>query len=440
MMAEFLFWCLVGLSALLLLGSLRSRADLLSFPVLFSGAFLFSIAPQLVNHVFYRGRLPNRVYEDSGVELSVLMCLLCLVAGVGGYYSGNKSAPSLIPRQYDLEKLFWAGFGLCAVGTLGAFQLAQLAGGFLAQFTAGGHYDLEWSGASVIWAYVAKMLPIGLMFCLFSAMSRGSLLKWGLCLLMFAYPLAVIIFLGRRSMIFRIALILLSALWFRKKWAPPRWSVPAGMAVGAMLIILIPYYRGYANRTGDVKTALAQVDVATAIQAYMAGEKAEGMDNLIMGIPARLNSLSFALGSGFWNETVDFLVPGSLIGPQVKAGMKLDLADPDEQVFSRYCGEGFEYGSFCTGPYSVFYEFWFLGACVYWFMGRAFRRLWIRANQPEGWGAQLIYASCALLVPMSVVNSATVAFSMCVFLLAIQLPLLALASKPSTAAETPPQL
>jgi hypothetical protein len=418
-MAKGLFYLLLALSIGALLKSLRRREGVLQFPALFAGTFLFSIVPQLVNHVFYPGRLPARVYQDHGVEYGLIMCILCLVAGIAGYrgtprvavYS-NKPATGI-----SVEKLFWAGAVLCSIGLVGVLGVASQLGGLKAQFTEGGHYQRAWSGVLILWAYIGKLLPLGLILCLNSTLIRGNLGKWLFTLAMMLYPLAVIVFAGRRGMTFSIAMIVMVSLWFQRRWAPPRCLSLCGMALGGMFIILVPFYRGYANRTGDIKGAIAQVDVQKAIEVYERGERQEGIDNLIIGIPARLAYPSFCWGTGFWNAAVDYLVSGQMVGYKLKHGLMIRVGRSDEDLFEEYCGCGPEYSSYTTGPYSAFREFCFFGCLLYFGMGRFYRWLWCLADERRDLRAQMIYASCAVLGPVAVVNAINMAFA--IFLLPV---------------------
>ena len=60
----------------------------------------------------------------------------------------------------------------------------------------------------------------------------GSLLRWTLTLLMFLYPLTVILFLGRRTMLVATVLVLGASLYLQKGWLPPR---VAAVSFGAAL-------------------------------------------------------------------------------------------------------------------------------------------------------------------------------------------------------------
>lgn len=418
MTALALFCLLAGLSGFTVLRGLRHKEGVFQFPVLFAGAFAFSIVPQLVNHVFYPGRLPEKVYRDHGVEYGILMCILCLLCGIAGYSKRPINAPRR-PRwvpNVRADKLFWAGLILCGIGFCGAAKLTGLAGGWQARFTEGGHYAMAWSGAPVLWTYVAKLLPFGLVLCLNSALIRGNVLKWSFVVLVMLYPLATIVFLGRRSTLAGFVAILAVSLWFRHRWAPPRLLSIGAMVLAGVLVVLLPQYRTYANRTGDVRAAIAQVDATDTIEAYLHGERQEGADNLIIGIPAQLAYPSYGFGSGLWNGAVAYLVPGQIVGYDLKEALVLPLgATPD--LFSRYCGVSPEFDSFSTGPYSVFAEFSFLGCLVYYLVGRSYRLLWHLASERRHLGVQVLYVSLAIFAPMSVINSITAVFPQ--FLLAI---------------------
>ncbi|HNS21383.1 MAG TPA: hypothetical protein PKH24_12850 [Sedimentisphaerales bacterium] len=413
MIAKALFFLLVVLSVAFLLSSLRRREGVFEFPTLFAGAFLFSIVPQLINHVFYPGRLPAKVYEDHGVEYGLIMCILCLVAGIASYRGTPRVRRETTLWRIDVDRLFRAGVALYLVGTFGALKLAALSGGLREQFTEGGHYALEWSGAPVIWSYVSKLLPFGLLLCLNSVLIRGSLWKWTVVVLMTLYPLAVIVFLGRRAMVFRLALIVFISVWFQRRWTPPRWLCLTGMALGGMCIILAPSYRTYANQTGDIRGALRQADMQSAVEKYAMGERGEGIENLIIGIPARLSYLSFSWGSGFWNGMIAYWVPGQIVGYRLKQGLMLRIGAGDDEVFWKYCGLGFAPGgAFSTGPYSAFREFGFFGCLLFFMMGRFYRWLWHLAAKRRSLGAQVFYVSFALAVPMAVVTSVLLAFDL----------------------------
>lgn len=409
-MTYFLFFTLCALSAFFLIRGLWRKDGIYQFPVIFSAAFAFSTVPQLVNYVFYPPRLPPQVYADHGVDYGILMCILCLVAGVAGYYAPLRQAPVGLRRllpDVHAERMFWAGVALGLIGLYGSMRVDALAGGFRARFTEGGHYDLEWTGAPVLWIYVGKCLWFALPLCLLGVLRRGTILKWMISAALLLYPVMSIIFLGRRSATFGLAVILLLSLWFQKRWAPPRVVAIAGMAVGGMLIILLPHYRMEANKTGDIKMAIEQVNVDEAVNLYLQGGRSEGMENLILGIPARMYTGSFTYGAGFWNAVVEDLVPAQIVGRETKNALVLQIGQTDAVAFGEYCGLLPEYGAFQTGPYSVYTEFWFFGCLLYAVVGLGYRHLWFLASEQELLSAQVLYVVVALLPAMSVVNSLT---------------------------------
>lgn len=405
-MAKFLFFLLFALSAFVLLRGLRRREGVFEFPALFSGAFLFSIIPQLINHVFQPGRLPQRVYDEHGVEYALVMCILCLLCGLAGYGRPVRRLPQWMFKvpALDVRQLFIAGVVLGAIGLYGSIRLDALAGGFAARYTGGGHYGLEWRGLPVAFSYLAAALPLGYLLCLNSALMRGSFIKWAVTGTLLIYPALNVLFLGRRTMVFQLALYVGMAIWFRKRWAPLRWMTLVGLAAGALVIILAPAYRTTASSTGDVRAAIEGVDVEEGVARYAEGTRGEGMDNLVIGIPATLNSGAYSYGSALWNSLVGYLIPGQFVGYGLKENLMFQRGgDPD--WFFNFAGVDVQYGSFTTGPYSAFGEFGFFGALLYFIIGRFCRFLWMAASSPGAYTLQVLCPVATMFVGLSVVDS-----------------------------------
>ena len=416
-MTIFLYYTLITLSAFFLLFALRRPEGIYQFPALFSGAFLFSIVPQLWNHVYHPGRLPQIVYESHGVEYGILMCILCLVAGNLGYGTPIRRLPRWHLRlpQISDRHLIPTGLLLAVIGLYGALSLDRMAGGMGARFTGGGHYDLSWTGMTVVYSYISAGIVLGFLLCLNAALSKASLTRWTIVAATAVYPVLSIIFLGRRTMVFRMALFVAGTLWFRKRWAPPRIAVVAAMVLGGIAIITLDAYRSYAVRTGDLRGAFAQVDFREELLSYAEGGHQEGMDNLIIGIPARMHAGSFTLGSSIWNSLVNSLVPAVFVGRSLKSAMVFRVGKNNSDIFHQFAGVDPAFGAFSTGPYAVFAEWHFLGCLFYFLLARFFRRLWVGSMQPHAMTLQILYIASLLFVPLFVVDSHSATFSRTVF-------------------------
>ena len=427
-MIYFLFYtlCLVCLAGFI--EALRSKEGIFQFPFLFAASFLFSLIPQTVSFVFFSERLPPAVAEDYGVELALLMCILCFLAGWLGYrrplvQSSTVRKPLPVLSH---EKMFYAGVALYAIAFYGMWSLAQLAGGFKTQFMGGGHYALTWSGAPVIYAYLIKLMYPALMLCVLSAMHRGSLYKWSIIALFLLYPLATTVFLGRRSGTFYLAVTVAMCLWFQKRVAVPRLLAVAGCLLVGALIILMPEYRGNVNKTGNVRESVESVEVREAINNYLRGERGEGFENFVLGAGARLHSGSFSFGLGFWNALIEDLVPAQLVGADLKKLIMPTGAASDAELFPERYGTSPERGSVDTGPYSVYSQFFLFGCVFYYFMARAYRRLWWHAEEKGNLQAQIWYTATVILIPVSVINSCMVASAALVYSALFLVPITAL--------------
>jgi hypothetical protein len=117
-------------------------------------------------------------------------------------------------------------------------------------------------------------------------------------------------------------------------------------------------------------------------------------------------------------------VPAQLLGRDFKDGLFLRIASADEDLFPDYCAIPVAYGSYATGPQSVFVEFGFLGCLLFSAVARFYRQLWHLASEQTLLGAQVIYIATALLVPFSVVNSLTECFPMFLLAVCVLMPVL----------------
>ncbi len=415
MISYVLFYSLLVLSAFALLHALRKRDGALQFQALFAAAFLFSVVPQLVNHVFYPGRLPRVVYDNYGVEWAIVICILCLLAGWMGYSLPIRRTgfvPKLLDKMPSVptNTFFWIGTACYGIGFIGAYKLATLAGGFEQQFMGGGHYALEWSGAPVVYIYIMKLLYPGLILAFLSVLRKGSLLKWLIVIGMFVYPVFIIIFLGRRSVTFSIGLYVFLCLWFEKKWTLPRSAFIGLFALAGLIVIAAPYWRSQANMTGDVLGAIQTVNIKTATDNYFVGEKGEGMNNLVIGSAARFSQFEFNYGAVFWNALIDIFVPAQFTSREFKDSLFVKVKD-DGAIFNEFCGVDVVYGSYMTGPYSVFSEFSLVGAVFFMFFARFFKMLWHYTSSNNHLLPRMLYSVFAFNIAFSVVSSAPVIVS-----------------------------
>jgi hypothetical protein len=407
MIAWLLFLILAALSLRCFMWGLSKPDRLYQFPTLFGAAWLFYMVPQILGSVRNPEKYPQAVLSDGGLELALLMCIACIQAAWSGYFRTKVGRPAVTKRpsrlQYSDARIFLAGILLYAIGFLGAYLLASLAGGFIQQFTEGGHYSLEWSGMPVIYVFLAQLIYPGLLFVYLAYLHRPTLIRAGVALLFSLYPIATTLFLGRRAMTLQLLLIALLGLFFIKRWAPPRPLVIIGVAAMAFFVVIAPQYRTVAQY-GLNAEALREIEVQSTFDDIVSGSTYAEFDSLVVSAAAVSSELTFGYGASFYNAVIAQLVPRQFVGEGFKNSLMIELppliTDP-----GRMYSWTLPYGSNPTGVANAISEFWFLGAFIYYFLAAAIRKLWESASHEASLASQIWYVTFSLLIPVSVIGS-----------------------------------
>ena len=302
----------------------------------------------------------------------------------------------------SFARLFWGNFLLYALGFWGAWKLATLAGGFVEQFTGGGHYSLEWRGAPVKYSFFSQLIFPSLCFCVLAALYRKSMVRWAAVALMAIYPLATVVFLGRRAMAAFLGLSLLLSLWFARKIALPRWLFASLLVLVGIAVLVGDQYRTSAQFSLS-KEVLKETRIKSAVGETVKGEKPSEFDFLVVGSAAIQRELRFGFGTGFYNSTAAQVIPSQWVGQNVKESLYWKLV-PDD-ITEKAFGWTVPYGSNPTGPLNAFSDFWLFGCVLYYGMARFFRWLWHRAASGGDLSCQYWYILLAGTIPMSIYGS-----------------------------------
>jgi len=402
-----LFWVLVALSIRCFWWGLQKPDRLYQFPTLFGAAWLFYMVPQAFGALNNPSKFPPQVLHDGGIELALLMSIICVQAGWLGYHSGAWKRRGLWPspkrRVYSHRRLFHAAVLLYVVGLYFQYKLAALTGGFVAQFTGGGHYGLVWSGLPVRYVFFGQLIYPGLLFALLSFLHRPSAVR-GITVAFFSiYPLLTVIFLGRRSTLVFIILVILLSLYFMRRWTPPRWTAIGGGVFVFVAIVIMPQYRTITQYGIDMEQ-IREIQVRSEVADVFSGTGYAEFDSFIVRAAAVQQDLTFGLGGSFYNAVVSMLVPRQIVGGDVKEALMIRIGSDEDGLWKRY-GWVMPYGSNPTGPANAFTEFWYFGALFYYFAAIIVRRIWEGALQKENHGMQIWYVMISILIPTAVVGS-----------------------------------
>lgn len=403
MIAWMLLALLVASSSRCVLWGLMRPERVYQFPTLFGAAWLFYLVPQAIGAISGQDKFPDAVLAEGGLEVALLMSVACVEAAWRGYQDKRWSRPftakSWTEAHYSDTRIFVGGVILYAIGMYAAYLLASLAGGFIEQFSGGGHYELEWVGLPVMYVFFANLIYPGMLFVFLALLYKPTFWRALVGILFSLYPLAMTVFLGRRYLTVFILMIVFITLYFVRRWTPPRLAVIAGVVALAGFIVVAPQYRTITQYGFDGEQ-LKQVQVETSIRDMVRGDEYAEFDGLVLAAAAVNREGTFGLGTSFYNSTIAQLVPRQLVGESFKDSLMLDLwSTPSGSVYA-----DLPYGSNPTGIANAYTEFWFFGALIYYFMAAGMRRLWETALVPSI-GGQLWYVILAPLIPVSVVGS-----------------------------------
>jgi uncharacterized protein YggT (Ycf19 family) len=187
-------------------------------------------------------------------------------------------------------------------------------------------------------------------------------------------------------------LMILFALWFNRRWAPPRSTVIGAFIVGALVINSAGDYRGTmlgedrASWSGAGVEEILSIDFVGNLKRIVEGEAGgEEVRNAVLTIEATDRQLSFDYGLSTWNAFLHNYVPSQLVGTDFRTALTIDLEDEAYREFGHVPWPG----TTPTGLADSFSSFWFIGAMKFFLIGYILSR-WYRAANEGNFVAQLV--------------------------------------------------
>ncbi len=378
-MTIFLLWVL-ALQSLTIIGwGLMQRDQMIQFPFLAASVFVGWMLPQLV------GLTNNLFLPSGGLDKTIFMAIICLAAAWFGYTRNSRPA-KLFWWRFDVHRLLLGSIVLSLLGAFFFYQVGLLAVGVQAE--TGG----QWTGAITIYVFFAKLLTVGMVIALILHLNKPSwpTLLILLCDLMFY--LDRIIIKGRRAAMVELGLMLFMALFFNRRWLPPRWVMVVVLVVGALVINSIGDYRS--TMMGEDRTTwsgagvdkILEIDYVGNLQRLVSGEaRSTELMNAVMNIEAADRMGGFDFGVAHWNAFIKAYIPGQWVGYDMKESLLIDIEKSAYIEFSHVAHTG----STSTGLSDAFQSFWYFGAIKFFLIGLIMSR-WYRAAVQGNIVAQMI--------------------------------------------------
>jgi hypothetical protein len=382
-MTEILLWLLMLSGAAILVWGLQSRDRMIQFPFLAVVVFIGWVTPQLLGLTSY----PSR--PQGALEKTIFMAWLCLLACWAGYVFNRRPA-RLFEWRFARRRLVWASAVLSLLGAFFFYQVSLLAVDVVATF--GG----QWTGVITIYAFLARLLAAGFAMALLLHLAKPTWPTLIIVLFGLSFYLDRIVIHGRRAETVELCLMVLMALWFQRRWLPPRSLMIGALLLGALFVNSIGEYRSRMlgkdqySWSGAGVTEILEIDFAGNLRDIAEGKQPSyELYNAMLSIEATDRRRDFDYGLSLWNGFVQRYVPGQLLRPGVKRSLYIEGGDSARQVF------GFvpKFGTTMTGLTDAFQSFWFFGAIKFFLIGFIMSRWW-RAARAGNRVAQIVLMLC----------------------------------------------
>jgi hypothetical protein len=382
-MTEGLLWLLVISDAAILIWGMQRRDRMIQFPFLAAVVFMGWVAPQLLGLTSYPGRPPG------ALEKTIFMAWLCLLSCCAGYVFNRRPA-GLFEWRFDRQRLVWASAVLSLLGAFFFYQVSLLA--VDVSKTTGN----QWTGIITIYVFLAYPLTVGFAMALLLYLAKATLPTLIIVLFGLSFYSFSILIHGRRQDAVELCLMVLMALWFQRRWLPPRGVMIGAVLLGALFVNSIGNYRSTMmdtdqwSWTGAGVAELLKIDFVGNLRRIGEGEEPSyELKNAMFSIEATDRRRDFDYGLSLWNGFVQRYIPGQLIGQEVKRSLYIERGDSARLLF------GFvpNLGSTLTGLTDAFQSFWFFGAIKFFLIGFVMSRWW-RAARAGNRVAQLVLMLC----------------------------------------------
>lgn len=414
----------------MLVWGLRKRDRVFQYPFLAAFAWMGYLFPQMIGVVRNPRHVPKAVLDDGGLELALLMHVLCAAMGFVGYLRKPTARfLSQPPAHYNDDRLFLGGVILLIASLCGFHGLAQLTGGYIAFFSTKGNYLLEYSGLPVVFNLLKNLGYPALALLLLSTFRRPAAHKWIVVGLACVLPIATIVFLGRRSHVGHFMAIWAICIFLTRYWAPPQWMVIPTMVAMVFVVILAPEYRAHSQTDSDWSK---QKDIrpAETFEGIISGESRTEFAGATVIMATYNKEASFGYGTGLYDAIVAGYVPRLLVGDEFKNSLFFNWG-PKAGATKRVYGWKRDFASASSGACDAFRQFWLLGALLFYFIGVGYRLLWTRAVIQRSVGAQIIYLAMAPIAVLSITSQVATVVQALVFVAIFLVPFLWFAQRPA---------
>lgn len=370
-----LFVILISTGLTVFISAFRQYDRILQFPFLITCDLLFFLGAQFY-YILYHEQLCAKYYPYA-FPLFLMICILFYISALVGYKIDT--VKFRIPYAlFEQNRMIIGLLILSLISLYGRIKLASLP----EELTNA----TQWTGLPVRYLFFASVgslcIPLGIM--LYNEHKKRIIL-FILSIEVISTMMSVVLS-GRRSPAAFLALMVLTGLWFAKRYKVPRGMIIIGGIAFFMFVMNVGNYRYIMKADGKDKWNRIRHEVFDINKTIVKFTKPSGKGaspcadalNGIVASAAVYESNRYDFGVVFWNSMIFRWVPGQLIGHQLKNAMMLDVPGPI-QVAKEECGYKFGVGGCTPGYAELFASFGFLGIIFMYYVGKLARMVWEQA-------------------------------------------------------------
>jgi hypothetical protein len=355
----------------------------LRFASLIGASVAGFILPQVFG-AFNSGRLHN---FDGGLEMFVLMAVLCMAMALAGDLWGYNRSHGKLRRlaDYDWRRVTEAALILNAVAIFAALMNVVVFNEEIARRT---HFVGGMSGAGVAVLFFATVHRYGFALALLLYWERRSILSLAMVLFGAVNYLYIIFALSRRGPAIEFVFILLITYALGRRKHIPALLIALLFVVGTFWSTAIAEFR--TRGEFSVSETMDKFETADFIGSFTNVIEHGGLEvaNGVEVITTTYENQAYEYGKLHWNRLVHAYFPAQIFGAETKQGLKFDLDDIAEQANLR---RG-TLGATPTGMADCFTSFGFFGCLKYLAIGFVMGRWYRRAFQGD-LAAQLAFST-----------------------------------------------
>ncbi|RIK78040.1 MAG: hypothetical protein DCC67_11995 [Planctomycetota bacterium] len=351
-MEELLLGALIAIVFGMIAWAMRTPDRMYQFPSLCAFVYAGFILPHALSLYQWNAELPA-----GALERVLLFAILALGTITYAFHAarGISIGPATV-LKYDSGTLLCFAYSAAAIGLFFFWQLHRLGIDTRNQ---------AWTGLPVVYLYFGKFFFYGFAILLLVGLHTRNRLALACAFLCGAFALARILIYFRRSELLEFLVVAAFPVYFHRRWRVPRAAILTAAAILPLLIASGHEYRyTVQSRQGLDIGASTRIDYLDNFFTKAFRHRKTEIENAAMRMAAIAKTGEYTLGLHYWNDFIQSVIPGTLVGPEFKRSLYLPLLHPDalaERAFS-YVGKA---GATNTGFVDAYWAFGYAGVLVF---------------------------------------------------------------------------